>query len=165
LCEETSFKGLSDQDWPFSISGRVDRIDFHSDRGYALWDYKGGATPTRKEVLEQHLDPQILAYVHAAKEGLISEISEGAAHISAGYIGLKAASAVVLSEFINDEKGLDIILQDWKGAVTSIGSKMVTGRFEAEPGHVSHGVREEKVCRYCPYRPLCGRIGSRETIS
>jgi RecB family exonuclease len=164
LCEETSFKGLSNQDWPFSITGRVDRIDYHSEGGYALWDYKGGAIPTRKEVLEQLFDPQILAYVHAAREGRIPEISGRTAHISGGYIGLKAASAVVLSEFINDEEGLEVVLGGWKEAVTSLGSKLVTGQFEAEPGHVSHGVREEKACRYCPHRPLCGRMGSRDTI-
>jgi RecB family exonuclease len=168
LCEEASFKGLSDPGWPFSISGRVDRIDYHRDSGYALWDYKGGATPTRKDVLEYLIDPQILAYVHAAKEGRIREISGrkgDKSRISGGYIGLKAASAVVISEFMNEEEDLEKVLQDWKGAVASIGSKLVSGKFGAEPGHVSPGVGEEKACRYCPYRPLCGKMGSRETIS
>jgi RecB family exonuclease len=162
LCEETSFKGLSGPGWPFSVAGRVDRIDRHSDRSYALWDYKGGATPTRKEVLEQLFDPQILAYVHAAREGRIPEISGGTAHVSAGYIGLKSASTVALTEFIHDEEGLDVVLQGWKEAVASIGAKLASGQFGAEPGHVSPGVKEEKACRYCPYRPLCGRMESRQ---
>jgi ATP-dependent helicase/DNAse subunit B len=167
FCEEASFEGLSCPDWPFSVSGRVDRIDYHAESGYALWDYKSGAIPGKKDVLEHHIDPQILAYVHAAKEGRIPEIpgeTENKTHISGGYIGLKAASAVVLSEFVSEEKDVDLILQSWKKAVADIGAKLVSGQFGAEPGHVSHGVREEKVCRYCSYRPLCGRMGSQETI-
>ncbi|MBW1742930.1 MAG: PD-(D/E)XK nuclease family protein, partial [Deltaproteobacteria bacterium] len=142
--------------------------DCHADNGYALWDYKSGEIPTRKDVLEHLIDPQILAYVHAAKEGRIPEISAGTenkAHISGGYIRLKTASAVVLSEFMKKEEDLDEVLRGWKEAVAGIGSKLVSGSFGAEPGHVSNGVREEKACRYCPYRPLCGRMGSRETIS
>ncbi|MBW1742144.1 MAG: PD-(D/E)XK nuclease family protein [Deltaproteobacteria bacterium] len=168
LCEEASFEGLSHPDWPFSVAGRVDRVDYHVDNGYALWDYKTGGIPTRKDVLEHLIDPQILAYVHAAKEGRIPEISGGKAnkgHISGGYIRLKAASTVVLSEFMKEEEDLDIVLQDWKEAVAGIGYRLASGQFGAEPGHVSNGVREEKACRYCPYRPLCGRMGSRETTS
>jgi len=168
LCEETSFEGLSDPEWPFSVTGRIDRIDYHADKGYALWDYKSGAIPTRRDVLEHLIDPQILAYVHAAKGGRIPEVSggiENKAHISSGYIRLKAASAVVLSEFMNEGEDIDAVLQGWKEAVTSIGSKLASGQFGAEPGHTSNGVREDKACRYCPYGPLCGRMGSRETIS
>jgi RecB family exonuclease len=166
LSEEASFEGLSDPGWPFSLAGRVDRIDYHTDSGYALWDYKSGAIPTRKDVLEHLVEPQVLAYLHAAKEGCIPEISgraESNARISGGYIGLKAASAVVLSAFLNEEAGLDDLLKRWKEAVASIGSKFVSGQFGAEPGHVSYGARKEKACRYCPYRPLCGKMGSPET--
>lgn len=168
LCEEASFEGLSHPDWPFSVAGRIDRIDCHADGGYALWDYKSGGIPTRKDVLEHLIDPQIPAYVHAAKEGRIPEISGGRedkAHISGGYIRLKAASSVVLSEFMKEEEDLDIVLRSWKEAVARIGSKLVSGQFGAEPGHGSNGAGEEKACRYCPYRPLCGRMGSRETTS
>lgn len=167
LCEEASFEGLSDPDWPFAIAGRVDRIDYHTNSGYALWDYKSGAIPTRKDAVEHLVDPQILAYVQAAMDSRIPEISRGTedkAHISGGYIGLRAASTVVLSEFINDEEGSGAILRGWKEAVADIGSKLVSGQFGAEPGHVSKGVREEKACRHCPYRPLCGKMGSRETV-
>jgi RecB family exonuclease len=166
LCEEASFEGLSDPDWPFSVAGRVDRIDYHKENGYVLWDYKSGAIPSRKDVLEHLIDPQVLAYLHAAKEGQIPQISGATANevrLSGGYIGLKAASTVVLRELVNEEDGFDVLLQRWKEAVASIGSKLVSGQFGAEPGHVSREAGEEKACRYCPYRPLCGRMGSRET--
>ena len=165
--EEASFEGLSDPDWPFSVAGRVDRIDYHAENGYALWDYKSGVIPTRKDVVEHLIDPQILAYLHAAKEGRIPQISgatEKNVRLSGGYIGLKAASAVILREFLNEDEGFDVLLQRWKEAVAIIGSKLVSGQFGAEPGHVSNGAGEEKACRYCPYRPLCGRMGSRETM-
>jgi RecB family exonuclease len=162
LCEEASFDGLSDSSWPFSVAGRVDRIDYHADSGYALWDYKSGQVPTRKDVLENLLEPQILAYVHAAREGRIYQIpatSLSNAYIVGGYIGLRTPSAVSMTRFITEQKDLDIALQRWKEAVARIGSRLASGQFEAEPGHVSYGATEEAACRYCPYGPLCGRMG------
>ena len=73
LCEESSFDGLTFSGWPFSISGRIDRIDYHKDKGFMLWDYKSGDHPTRHAVVEDLIDPQIPAYVQAAKKGRFAE--------------------------------------------------------------------------------------------
>jgi RecB family exonuclease len=162
LCEEASFDGLSDSSWPFSVAGRVDRIDYHADSGYMLWDYKSGQVPTRKDVLENLLEPQILAYVHAARKGRIRRIparSPSNTCIAGGYIGLRTPSKVAMTPFFTEQKDIDIALQRWKEAVARVGSRLASGQFEAEPGHISYGATEEAACRHCPYRPLCGRMG------
>ena len=163
LCEEAPFDGLTDPDWPFSVSGRIDRIDYHKDRGFMLWDYKSGEHPTRQAVLEHFIDPQILAYMQAAKEHRIAELAKkfGAnAPIAGGYITLKTPSAVRHKELTPKGGDWEQVLQKWKESVANLGKKMVLGQFEAKPHHLLNGARQEqeKVCQYCPYRPLCGNM-------
>ena len=160
LFEESSFEGLTSPEWPFSISGRIDRIDYHKENGLILWDYKSGEHPSRAAVVEHLADPQILAYVQAAKErriaGLEKEL-EPNIHISGGYITLKTPSAVTHKELITKGGDWDQVLKKWKKAVASLGKRLASGEFRAEPYPVSDYIGQEKACQYCQYRPLCGR--------
>jgi probable DNA repair protein len=158
--EESSFDGLTAPSWPFSVSGRVDRIDRHSDKGVMLWDYKSGEHPSGRDVLEYLIDPQIPAYVLAAKENRIAGLGKELApntNVSGGYIALKGASSVTHRALTPKGKGWDQVLEQWKESVARLGKKLVSGQFGAEPHPVSDGVREERACQYCPYRPLCGK--------
>jgi probable DNA repair protein len=160
LCEESSFDGLTVPGWPFSIAGRIDRIDGHKDKGVMLWDYKSGEHPSGQAVLEHLIDPQIPAYVLAAKEHRIAEVEKELrpnTHVSGGYIVLKRPSSVGHKVLTPKGRNWDQVLQQWKEAVASLGKKLVSGEFEAGPYPVSESVRKEKACLYCPYRPLCGR--------
>jgi RecB family exonuclease len=160
LSEESSFEGLTAPGWPFSVSGRVDRIDGHRDKGLMLWDYKSGEHPSKQAVLEYLIDPQIPAYVLAAKEhrlaGLEKELRPGT-HVSGGYILLKGPSSVSHKRLTPKDGNWDPVLKQWKEAVETLGKKLASGEFEANPYPVSDGVRREAACRSCPYRPLCGR--------
>ncbi len=159
LCEESSFDGLTFPDWSFSITGRIDRIDYHKDKGFMLWDYKSGEHPTRHAVIEYLIDPQIPAYVQAAKEHRIAEVEKELGpnvHISGGYITLKTPSAITHKELTPKEGSWDQVLNRWKEAVARLGKVLASGQFRAEPYLVSHGVRTETACQYCSYRPLCG---------
>jgi RecB family exonuclease len=160
LCEESSFDGLTFPGWPFSISGRIDRIDYHKDKGLMLWDYKSGEHPTTHAVTEYLIDPQIPAYVLAAKEHLIGEVEKEVGrevHISGGYITLKTPSAVTHKELAPTGGSWGRVLEGWKEAVARLGKVLGSGQFRAEPYPLSDGVRQEMACQYCPYRPLCGR--------
>lgn len=160
LCEESSFDGLTFPGWPFSVSGRIDRIDYHKDKGFMLWDYKSGEHPTRQAVVEYLIDPQIPAYVQAAKEHRIAEVEKELGpnvHISGGYITLKTPSAVTHKELTPTGGSWDKVLKRWKEAVARLGRELASGQFRAEPYPVSDGVGQERACQYCPYRPLCGR--------
>jgi len=163
LFEESSFERLTSPEWPFSISGRIDRIDYHKENGLTLWDYKSGEHPSRAAVVEHLADPQILAYVQAAKElriaGLEKEL-EPDTHISGGYITLKTPSAVMHKELITKGEGWDQVLKKWKEAVAGLGKRLASGEFKAEPYPASDHIGQEKACQYCRYRPMCGRNGA-----
>ena len=160
LCEESSFDGLTFPGWPFSISGRIDRIDYHKDKGFMLWDYKSGGHPTRRAVVEDFIDPQIPAYVQAAKKrrigGVEKELGQNV-HISGGYITLKTLPTITHKELIPTGGSWDQVLKRWKEAVARLGKILSSGQFMAEPYPLSGGVGQERACRYCPYGPLCGR--------
>jgi RecB family exonuclease len=160
LCEESSFDGLTFPGWPFSITGRIDRIDYHKDKGFMLWDYKTGEHPTGHAVNEYLIDPQIPAYVQAAKVHRVTEVEKKLGpnvHISGGYIALKSPSAITHKELTPKEGSWDQVLMRWKEAVARLGNLLASGQFTAEPYPVSDGVGQETACRYCSYRPLCGR--------
>jgi ATP-dependent helicase/nuclease subunit B len=161
LCEESPFDNLTGPAWPFSIAGRIDRIDQHKDGGFMLWDYKSGGLPARQDVLEHLIEPQILAYVQAARENRIAEIAQGLSEdtqISGGYIALKTPSAIAHKALAPKGGNWDQMLRQWNASVAGVGKKLLSGQFGPEPGQASNGVRQEKVCLHCPYRPLCGQM-------
>ncbi|MBW1896117.1 MAG: PD-(D/E)XK nuclease family protein, partial [Deltaproteobacteria bacterium] len=160
LSEESSFDGLTFPDWPFSVTGRVDRIDCHKEKGVMLWDYKSGDHPRARDVVEDFSDPQLPAYMEAARKKRIAGIAralETNAFMSAGYITLKTASSVAHKVF--GPKGGDwkLVLIRWRKAVARLGKMLVSGDLQARPFPVSDGVDSQKACRFCPYGPLCGR--------
>lgn len=160
LCEESPFEGLRAPGWPFSIVGRIDRVDGHEDKGIVLWDYKSGEYASGREVLEFFIDPQIPTYIMAAREGRIAGIVKGLGpnmDLSGGYIVLKKPSSVGHKALAPREGDWDKILNQWKEAVTTLGKKLVSGQFRAGPYPVSKGARNENACQYCPYGSLCNR--------
>ncbi|MBW2020590.1 MAG: PD-(D/E)XK nuclease family protein [Deltaproteobacteria bacterium] len=160
LSEESSFEGLTFPDWPFSIAGRIDRIDYHKDKGFILWDYKSGEHPSREAVVEYLIDPQIPAYVQAAKAHRVVEIGKEPGpnvQVSGGYITLKTPSGVTHKELTPKGESWDQALKRWQEAVASLGKMLASGQFRAEPYPASDYARQQKACQYCPYGPLCGR--------
>jgi len=160
LGEESYFDGLTVSGFPCALVGRIDRIDNHDDKGIMLWDYKSGEHPTSQAVLEHLIDPQIPAYVKAAKEQRITEIRQEIGpnvQISGGYIALKRLSSVSHKDLRPKRGDWDIVLQQWQESVVRLGEILTSGQFQAVPYPVSEVVKQEKACLYCQYRPLCGR--------
>jgi ATP-dependent helicase/DNAse subunit B len=160
LAEESSFDGLTFPDWPFSVTGRVDRIDSHEEEGITLWDYKSGDHPTARAVMEGLIDPQLPAYLEAARAKRIVGIEkalETDTTMSAGYITLKRASSVAHKVLKPRGEDWEQVLVRWRDAVARLGKILVSGELEAMPFPVSDGGDSQKACRFCPYGPLCGR--------
>jgi RecB family exonuclease len=165
LGEESRFDALTVPGFPFALVGRIDRIDNHDDKGVMLWDYKSGDHPTSQAVVEHLIDPQIPAYVKAAREHRITQTGQEIGPnqpVSGGYIALKRVSSVSHKEVKPKQGNWDIVLQQWQESVVRLGEMLISGQFQAMPYPVSEGVRQEKACLYCHYRPLCGR---KESIS
>ena len=160
LCEESSFHGLKFDEWPFSVSGRIDRIDRHKEKGLVLWDYKSGEHPAAKAVTEYFADPQIPAYLAASISGQVFEAEEDTASgvpVSGGYIGLKTASAVSHVLVIPKGRTWNEVLDIWREKVALVGKMLASGNFSAEPYPVSDVPHKENACRICPYKVLCGK--------
>jgi len=125
-----------------------------------LWDYKSGEHPSRHAVIEYLIDPQIPAYVQAAKEHRIAEVEKELRlniYMSGGFITLKTPSAVTHKELAPRGESWDQVLKRWQEAVARLGKMLASGQFRAEPYPVSNSVGQDVACRYCPYMPLCGR--------
>lgn len=165
LCEESSFDGLTSPDWPFSVRGRVDRIDHHEQKGLMLWDYKSGDPPPGRVVTQAFSDPQIPAYLAAAKENRIPEIRGlwgTDVNMSAGFIALTMPSGVTYTDLMPKTDNWKPVLERWTEAVAQLGHLLRSGRFDALPYPVSTSADPKKSCRYCPYDALCGRTRAGE---
>ena len=124
-----------------------------------MWDYKSGEHPSKQDVTEHLIDPQIPAYIQAAKEQRIVAVEkeiEPNVQISGGFITLKTQSAVTHKEIAPRGGSWDQVLKQWQEAVERLGKKLSSGQFRAEPYPVSNGVGQDVACRYCPYMSLCG---------
>ncbi|MEW6326142.1 MAG: PD-(D/E)XK nuclease family protein [Thermodesulfobacteriota bacterium] len=73
LLEEANFSSLRNALWPFTVHGRIDRIDINDgERRICCWDYKTGNTPPPADIHTHFLAPQIPLYLLALRSGKIS---------------------------------------------------------------------------------------------
>ena len=87
---EVAFNDLQGQDWPFSLRGRIDRLDYHpEDADLVVWDYKSGEIPKKGKVLDDLEESQLPCYLLAVQQGR-APIDQAAASLRAGFIGLKS---------------------------------------------------------------------------
>ncbi|PRX37212.1 double-strand break repair protein AddB [Meinhardsimonia xiamenensis] len=73
------------EDPRFTLTGRIDRVDLLADGTFAVYDYKTGSVPTRKQV--RHFDPQLPLSALAVSRGAVEGVAPGAV-TQAAYIGL-----------------------------------------------------------------------------
>jgi RecB family exonuclease len=151
---EISFEGLPVEGTPVKLNGRVDRIDFHPEKGRALWDYKTGDPDPSAEVVRWMVRPQLPAYLLALKNGLLSRLGAWSGETEAGYIGLKRASEVKISSL----EGLreDDFFKRWIETVKERLEQPLKGIYSPDPRPQPSSNRNEGACKYCPFLMLCG---------
>ena len=67
---EVPFTDLKGGDWPFTLAGRIDRLDYHPEEsGLVVWDYKSGEIPKAKKVLEEQEEFQLPGYLWPCSRG------------------------------------------------------------------------------------------------
>jgi RecB family exonuclease len=86
---EGKFENLALGETGIALKGRIDRMDHHPKEGKALWDYKTGEVPAKKEVLETMVRPQIPAYLLSLRQGLLRGRASQTDQVETGYISLK----------------------------------------------------------------------------
>jgi len=154
---EVLFTDLQGQDWPFSLRGRIDRLDFHpEDADLVVWDYKSGEIPKKGKVLDDLEEAQLPCYLLAVQQGRVP-VRQAAASLRAGFIGLKSPRPQHLKH-----EDFGVPPDTWREAaaafaakVTALGRRLAAGDFGPEPFPAPEG-KNLGACQYCPYALICG---------
>ncbi|MDP2798269.1 MAG: PD-(D/E)XK nuclease family protein, partial [Deltaproteobacteria bacterium] len=154
LLEEANFSSLQNASWPFTLHGRIDRIDINDgERKICCWDYKTGSAPPPVDIHTHFLAPQLPLYLLALRGGKTS-LPVSFQSLAAGYISLKSEGEVQFSEPVKEEAGWETCLSAWEKEITSLGQRLSAGNFPADPKPIPKGNRNG-ACQYCPYLTLC----------
>ncbi|HZE21015.1 MAG TPA: PD-(D/E)XK nuclease family protein, partial [Desulfobaccales bacterium] len=132
---EVAFQDLREGDWPFTLAGRIDRLDFHPVKGdLVVWDYKSGEIPKKAQVLDDLEDPQLPCYLLAVRRGRVP-VERAAVNLKAGFIGLKSPRSHHLK---HEDFGASP--EQWQQAaealarrVADLGRRLVAGHFRPDP--------------------------------
>jgi ATP-dependent helicase/nuclease subunit B len=158
LGAEVAFQGLTRPGWPFTLRGRLDRLDFHPETGELLvWDYKTGKIPNGAQVFDKSEEFQLPAYLLAVREGHIGVDLDAVAELSAGFIGLKSIREDHLrhQDFPKNKDLWPEVMESWEETVRRLGELLAAGEVRPAP-RPAPTPRDEGACRYCPYGLLCG---------
>ena len=156
---EVAFQDLRGQDWPFSLRGRIDRLDYHpGNADLVIWDYKSGDIPKKNQVLEEIAEAQLPCYLLAVQQGRVT-VGQTAAQVRAGFIGLKSPRPQHLKH--EDFGATPSIWREAAAAlaakITALGRRLAAGDFRPDPTPAPvkpHG----GACQYCPYELICGFV-------
>jgi RecB family exonuclease len=156
IAEEIDFKDLTNETWPFSLRGRIDRIDYRESGDIICWDYKTGNMPASAEILSRFTASQLPVYLLALRENRVEEIKEYSVAdrtFKAGYIQLKSPKDIKISSIDGIESSLD----EWKEVISRIGKILKSGDMTAHPYPVSDIKRKYAVCEKCRFLTICLR--------
>ncbi|MBN2180093.1 MAG: PD-(D/E)XK nuclease family protein [Deltaproteobacteria bacterium] len=154
--EEMDFKDLKNENWPFSLKGRIDRIDHHESEGILCIDYKTGNTPPSADVISRLKAPQLPVYLLALREATIPAMEKYCKEkriLSAAYMQLKSAEDIKTSWIL----GTDPLLDEWTEVIAKIGRILKSGHMSADPFPVSKVDKKDQICEDCPFLTLCER--------
>lgn len=139
---------------PVPMRGRIDRIDWHPDGAYVLYDYKTGDPPSNESVREGK-DVQVAAYLVAAQ----TLLPQGRA-VGAAYYPIDGGSPRgVFHQDYRDElaaargstmAGEDYLQQlaKFEQILSELVDSILEGAFPVEPA-------DSRVCSYCPFQGIC----------
>jgi RecB family exonuclease len=158
LGAEVSFQGLARPGWPFTLRGRLDRLDFHPETGELIvWDYKTGVIPNGAQVFEKLEEFQLPGYLWAVREGHTPVDLREVNLLCAGFIGLKSSREDHLQhqDFSGRKDRWADVLESWEEEVRLLGEFLVTGDVRPAP-RPAPTLRNDGACRYCNFALICG---------
>jgi ATP-dependent helicase/nuclease subunit B len=158
LGAEVAFQGLARPGWPFTLRGRLDRLDFHPETGELLvWDYKTGAIPSGTRVFEKGEEFQLPGYLWAVREGHTSVNLDEVGALCAGFICLKSSREDHLQhqDFSGQKDCWADVLTAWEEEVRLLGELLVAGDVRPAP-RPAPTRRDDGACRYCSFELICG---------
>jgi RecB family exonuclease len=162
LGAEVAFRGLARPGWPFTLRGRLDRLDFHPETGELLvWDYKTGAIPSGARIFEKGEEFQLPGYLWAVREGHTSVAPEDIGALCAGFICLKSTRADHLQhkDYSGKKDCWAGVLTAWEEEVRLLGELLAAGDVRPAP-RPAPTRKDEGACRYCSFKLVCGYSSS-----
>jgi RecB family exonuclease len=152
---EAPFAGLEITDCPFTLKGRIDRIDRRPDGGLMIWDYKTGEVPKPGAIFDEERDCQLAGYLLALKQGCL-DLDEPGEEAAAGYIGLKSPRDAHLKyeDFPKYAHRWEDLLASLTSRLADLGARLGQGDFRPAP---SLDDPRKGPCLHCPYPLVCGR--------
>jgi ATP-dependent helicase/nuclease subunit B len=158
LGAEVAFRGLTRPGWPFTLRGRLDRLDFHPETGELIvWDYKTGAIPSGAQVFEKGEEFQLPGYLWAVREGH-TPVDLGEVNLlCAGFISLKSSREDHLQhqDFSGNKDRWAEVLSAWEEDVRLLGELLTAGDLRPAPCPAPTR-RDDGACRYCNFELICG---------
>lgn len=158
LGTEVAFQGLTRPGWPFTLRGRLDRLDFHPEHGELIvWDYKTGAIPSGAQVFDKREEFQLPAYLWAVREGYAPIDLGDVQLLCAGFIGLKSSREDHLQhqDFSGHKDRWAEVLSAWEEDVRLLGECLLAGDARPAP-RPAPTRRDEGACRFCNFTLICG---------
>ena len=158
LDAEVAFEGLARPGWPFTLRGRLDRLDFHPEQGELIvWDYKTGTLPNGAQVFDRREEFQLPGYLWAVREGCVTVEAAAVKVLCAGFIGLKSTREdhLLHQDFAGNKDRWAEVLSAWEEDVRVLGELLTAGdvRPAPRPGPTRP---DEGACRYCNLVLVCG---------
>jgi RecB family exonuclease len=155
---EVAFQGLARPGWPFTLRGRLDRLDFHPETGeLVVWDYKTGNIPNGVQVFEKCQEFQLPGYLWAVREGHTPVALEEVNLFCAGFICLKSSREDHLQhqDFSGKKDRWAEVMETWEGDVRNLGELLLAGDLRPAP-RPAPTRRDDGACRYCNFALMCG---------
>jgi RecB family exonuclease len=155
---EVAFQGLARPGWPFTLRGRLDRLDFHPETGeLVVWDYKTGRIPNGAQVFEKREEFQLPGYLWAVREGHTPVDLGEVSLFCAGFIGLKSSREDHLQhqDFSGKKDRWAEVMETWEEDVRLLGKLLVAGDLRPAP-RPAPTRRDDGACRYCNLALICG---------
>lgn len=154
---EMTFRGLTRPGWPFTLKGRLDRLDFHPQRGeFLIWDYKTGNIPSAAQVFDHREEFQLPGYLCALRDGHTGVDLTDIAGLGAGFICLKSTRDDHLrhQDFAAHKDCWAELLSAWDEDVRRLGELLRAGNFRPAPRPAPRR-RDDGACRFCPCILVC----------
>ncbi len=155
---EAAFQGLTVAGCPFSLAGRLDRLDHHpATDELMVWDYKSGELPKRAAVFVGQEEYQLPGYLLAVRQGLVAAPVAG--RLKAGFIGLKSTRGGHLKheDYGGSPEDWEEVLAAWENRLKELARRLAAGDFPPDPTPAPQG-QQAGACAYCPYPLLCGYL-------
>jgi len=153
---EMNFQGLARPGWPFTLKGRLDRLDIHPQQGeLIIWDYKTGNIPNAVQVFDRQEEFQLPGYLCALREGHVEINLTDIAKMSAGFICLKSSEKHLRHQDFAAQKDrwADLLLA-WEEDVRRLGELLRTGNLRPAPRPAPKR-RDDGACLFCPCILVC----------